>query len=381
MSDGDGDGARARGAPIETRPPDGGTSAMSLAAERAATSPIVEVDGLEQVFATAAGRVYAVNGVSFRIEPGQAVGLVGESGSGKSTVARCLVRLHEPTGGRIRFRGQDVTHLSEGAFRPLRSQIQMVFQDPTLSLNPRLTVKQTLSEPLTLHKIVSNGDLNARLGELMDTVNLDRRLLGRRPHQLSGGQKQRVGIARAIATRPAFVVLDEPTSSLDMSIRIQIIALLRRLQVELGMTYLFISHDLSTVRHLCGRVLVMYLGQVVEEGPVEEIFANPKHPYTQALLSAVPIPDPSRRHARRRIALPGETPHLTAPIVGCPLADRCPHVQPSHRVGGIPLVEVGPGGHRVACLLYGADGEGDLREEGTAGRAAGREPPAWDSGP
>ena len=348
-------------------------------------APLLEVNGLEQVYATAAGRVYAVNGVSFRIERGEAVGLVGESGSGKSTVAKCLVRLLEPTAGRISFRGQDITHLSEGSFRPLRSRIQMVFQDPTMSLNPRLTVKQTLSEPLKLHKVATDGDLNGRLGELVDQVNLDRRFLGRRPHQLSGGQRQRVGIARAIATRPDFVVLDEPTSSLDMSIRIQIIALLRRLQLELGMTYLFISHDLSTVRHLCSRVLVMYLGQVVEEGPVEEIFNNPRHPYTQALLSAVPIPDPALRHRRQRIVLPGETPHPTSPVVGCPFADRCAHVQPSHRVGRIPLLGVGRGGHRVACLLYGPGEEGDRVEaapaRGEQPRVPAREPFAWDSGP
>lgn len=353
--------------------------------EAAAPRPLLEVDGLEHVFRTAGGHVYAVNGVSFRVSPGEAVGLVGESGSGKSTVAKCLVRLLEPTGGRILFGGRDVTHLSEGEFRPLRSRVQMVFQDPTMSLNPRLTVKQTLSEPLRLHNVAANGNPEERLAELMDLVNLDRGFLGRRPHQLSGGQKQRVGIARAIATRPDFVVLDEPTSSLDMSIRIQIIALLRRLQSELGMTYLFISHDLSTVRHLCTWVIVMYLGQVVEEGPTEEIFNNPKHPYTQALLSAVPIPDPALRHERRRIALPGETPHLTHPIVGCPLADRCPYVQPSHRAGRIPFFEVGPGNHRVACLLYAPDaargGIPGRSEHGDRVPSVATEPSVLGSGP
>src|SRR5262249_29110866 len=250
------------------------------------TAPLVEVEDLKKVFSAHGGRVYAVNGVSFRIEAGEAVALVGESGSGKSTVAKCLVRLVDPSEGRIVFRGRGVTAMREGEVRPLRSRIQMVFQDPTMSLNPRLTVKQTLSEPLKLHGVARNGSLDGHLGELMDLVNLDRRLLGRRPHQLSGGQKQRVGIARAIATRPDFVILDEPTSSLDMSIRIQIIDLLRRLQRDLGMTYLFISHDLSTVRYLCSRVIVMYLGTIVEEGPVEAIFTSPKHPYTQALLSA-----------------------------------------------------------------------------------------------
>lgn len=320
--------------------------------ERSATQPLVDVSGLEQVFHGPAGKVHAVNGVSFTIAPGEAVGLVGESGSGKSTVAKCLVRLQEPTGGTIRFDGQDVTHLSDGEFRPLRKRIQMVFQDPTMSLNPRLSIGQTLAEPFKVHGLVNSGGLDRQIAELMAHVNLEPALIKRRPTELSGGQKQRVGIARAIATHPELVVLDEPTSSLDMSIRIQIISLLQRLQAEMGMAYLFISHDLSTVRYLCSRVLVMYLGQVVEEGPVEEIFTNPKHPYTQALLSAVPIPDPALRKSRQRIVLTGETPHLHAPVVGCPLADRCAWVEPSHREGRIPMIEIGPGGHRVACLLY-----------------------------
>jgi len=314
--------------------------------------PLIAVEDLHQVFKTAAGRVYAVNGVTFEIGPGEAVGLVGESGSGKSTIARSIVRLLEPTAGQIAYRGQDIAHLPEREMRPLRSRLQMVFQDPALSLNPRLTVRQTLSEPLKLHKIVRNGDLDSHLNRLMDLVNLERRYLSRKPGELSGGEKQRVGIARAIATGPEFVILDEPTSSLDMSIRIQVIDLLRRLQGELGMAYLFISHDLSTVRYLCSRVIVMYLGKIVEEGPVEDIFTNPKHPYTQALLSAVPIPDPRLRNTRARIVLPGETPHLTAPVDGCPLADRCPYVEPSHREGEIPMIEIGSGGHRVACLPY-----------------------------
>lgn len=314
---------------------------------------ILSVDNLEQQFKTPGGLVYAVNGVSFQIAAGESVGLVGESGSGKSTIAKSIVRLSEPTGGSISYRGRDITHLSAGEMRPLRSRLQMVFQDPTLSLNPRLTVRQTLSEPLKLHKISQGkADLPTHLNRLMDLVNLDRTLLDRRPSQLSGGQRQRVGIARAIATEPDFIVLDEPTSSLDMSIRISIIELLRDLQREMGLAYLFISHDLSTVRYLCSRVIVLYLGTIVEEGTVEEIFTEPKHPYTQALLSAVPIPDPGLRSTRNRIVLPGETPHLTHPIVGCPLADRCPYVEPSHREGRIPMVSVGPDDHRVACLLY-----------------------------
>jgi oligopeptide/dipeptide ABC transporter ATP-binding protein len=331
--------------------------------------PLIAVENLEQVFRTPAGRVFAVNGIDFAVAPGEAVGLVGESGSGKSTVAKALVRLLEPTSGRIVYRGQDIAHLGERQVRPLRANLQMVFQDPTLSLNPRLTVRQTLTEPLKIHKIVAKDGLEDHLRHLMDLVNLDRRFLDRRPAQLSGGQRQRIGIARAIATRPEFVVLDEPTSSLDMSIRIQIIDLLRDLQRELGMAYLFISHDLSTVRYLCSRVNVMYLGKIVEEGPAEEIFTNPKHPYTQALLSAVPIPDPRLRDTRARTVLPGETPHLTAPVVGCPLADRCPYVEPSHREGTIPMIAIGPGGHRVACVLYEGDAGSDAAAS-AAGRAA-----------
>jgi oligopeptide/dipeptide ABC transporter ATP-binding protein len=334
--------------------------------------PLLRVEELRHVYRTPAGRVYAVDGVSFAVGAGETVGLVGESGSGKSTVARCLVRLLEPSGGRVVFAGREISRLGEGELRPLRARLQMVFQDPTLSLNPRLTVRQTLSEPLRVHRIAVNSDLDRHLGELMDLVNLDRALLGRRPGALSGGQRQRVGIARAIATRPDFVVLDEPTSSLDLSIRSQIISLLRRLQRELGMAYLFISHDLTTVRTLCSRVIVMYLGQIVEEGPVESIFADPKHPYTQALLSAAPVADPRRRHERRRIVLPGETPSLHAPVVGCPLADRCPYVEPSHRVGRMPLFEVGGGGHRVACVLYRDGAEARAEEAGM--RENGRRP-------
>jgi oligopeptide transport system ATP-binding protein len=315
-------------------------------------TPLLAVNDLRQTFHSVAGKTYAVNGVSFTIQPGETVGLVGESGSGKSTIAKCLVRLQQPVSGEIIYRGRDVARVSGREFRPLRKHLQMVFQDPTMSLNPRLSVRQTLSEPLRLYGDVARGEMERRIFELMDQVNLERTLINRQPHELSGGQRQRVGIARAIAGKPEFVVLDEPTSSLDMSIRVQIIRLLERLQSELGMAYLFISHDLSTVRYLCKRVIVLYLGEVVEEGPAQEIFENPKHPYTQALLSAIPVPDPTMRRSRKRIVLPGETPHLHEPMVGCPLADRCEFVQPSHRAGKIPMIDVGPGGHRAACLLY-----------------------------
>jgi oligopeptide transport system ATP-binding protein len=291
--------------------------------------------------------VHAVSGVSFAVHAGETVALVGESGCGKSTTARCIVRLVDPSGGRILFGGRDLTALSKRAFRPLRRDVQMVFQDPNASLNPSMTIRQTLREPLRLHG-VDGGDVEAQLHDLMRRVQLEPALLNRRPDQLSGGQKQRVVIARAIATRPSFVVLDEPTSSLDMSLRITLLDLLTELQRELGMTYLFITHDFSTVRHIADRVVVMYLGKVMESGPVDDVLDAPKHPYTRALIAAAPVPEPRRR--RERVVLPGETPSTTTRIVGCPFQDRCPHVMPECRQGEIPFFQVGR--QQVACLLY-----------------------------
>lgn len=306
--------------------------------------PLLEVIDLRHTFHQRGATIDAVQGVSFRVEAGEAVALVGESGSGKSTVARCLVRLLEPTAGTIAFDGRDVTRLDDRAFRPLRRDIQMVFQDPTLSLNPRLTVRQTLSEPLLLHRIATRNTLDTQLHALLDAVQLDRRYLDRRPRELSGGQKQRVGIARAIASRPRFIALDEPTSSLDMSIRVQILTLLRRLQRELGAAYLFISHDLSTVRYLCSRVIVMYRGHIVEEGPVEALFTNPQHPYTRALLAAVPIPDPALRHTRRSVEPLDDA-------AAAELAARCRAAQAN---GGESATMLTVGRHhRIACLPYG----------------------------
>ena len=258
---------------------------------------ILQIEGLHKRFRLSKTQiVHAVNGIDIKLAPREAVGLVGESGCGKSTTARCIVRLDEVTQGKIFFQGSDITTISASQFRPMRSAIQMVFQDPTLSLNPRLTVRKTLREPLRVHGLISNRQqMDTRIKEVMKLVNLEQRFIDRRPNQLSGGQRQRVGIARALMTNPELVVLDEPTSSLDMSIRIHIIELLKRLQDQLGMTYLFISHDLSTVRSLCHRVLVMYLGRVVEMGPVDKIFDNPLHAYTKALLSAIPIPDPQAK--------------------------------------------------------------------------------------
>lgn len=313
--------------------------------------PLLSVDSYSRVYDIPGGHLYAVDGVSFDVAPGEAVAVVGESGSGKSTLARGIVHLESATSGHIHFKGQDVTRMSDGKFRPLRRYVQMVFQDPRLSLNPRLSIRQTVSEPLRLHRIVGRGQIEQRLRDVLEMVNLEPRLAGRRPHELSGGQRQRVAIARAIATYPDFVVLDEPTSSLDMSVRVQIIDLLRRLQRELGMAYLFITHDLSTARSLCSRTIVMYLGRVMEIGPTEEVFADPKHPYTRALISAIPVPDPGVK--KKRMILSGETPSPTRRIIGCPFASRCPYVMDACTGQDIPLFNVDAAGrHRVSCILY-----------------------------
>lgn len=308
--------------------------------------PLLKVVELVKSFQEGALVLWAVNGVTFQIYPGETVGLVGESGCGKTTTARCILRLTEPTAGQVYFNGSDLTKLSPREMRAQRRNLQMVFQDPDTSLNPRFTVRRTLAEPLRLHNLVSGQRLEERLRETMIRVNMNLGFLDRYPHQLSEGQKQRVGVARAIITEPQFVALDEPTSSLDMSIRIHVIGLLQRLQEELGMTYLFISHDLSAVRNLCNRVLVMYLGRIVEAGPVEEIFERPLHHYTQALLSAIPIPEPGKR--RQRILLRGEPPSLFDLPEGCAFHERCPYVEPLCR-RELPLLGDVGGGHLVAC--------------------------------
>lgn len=258
------------------------------------SEPVMRVEDLRKEFHSHGTVVRAVDGVSFEIHPGETLALVGETGCGKSTTARCILRLIEPTGGRVVFRGEDIAALRPRPFRALRRDIQMVFQDPDTSLNPSMTVRQMLREPLKLYG--AEGDAsNERLRELMDRVRLDPALLDRRPHQLSGGQKQRVGIARAVATRPALVVLDEPTSALDMSLRVTLLGLLTHLQRDLGVAYLFITHDLSTVRQVADRVVVMYDGRVVESGTVDAVLDSPSEPYTKALISAIPVPDPGRR--------------------------------------------------------------------------------------
>jgi oligopeptide transport system ATP-binding protein len=308
--------------------------------------PLLRVEELVKTFRQGQITIWAVSGVSFEVFRGEAVGLVGESGCGKTTTARCILRLIQPASGRVYLAGTDLSQLSEREMRAQRRHIQMVFQDPNTSLNPRFTVRRTLAEPLRLHHLDDDLSVEERLHETMMRVNLEPAFLDRYPHQLSGGQKQRVGIARAIITEPQFVALDEPASSLDMSIRIYIIGLLKRLQDELGMTYLFISHDLSTVRALCNRVLVMYAGQIVEAGQTDDVFERPLHLYTRALLSAIPIPDPQTR--RQRILLEGEPPSLFERPVGCVFHERCPEAQPLCRDRQPVLLDAG-GGHLVAC--------------------------------
>jgi oligopeptide/dipeptide ABC transporter ATP-binding protein len=323
---------------------------MNGASAPAEEGPLLEVIDLEKRFRSHGQVVHAVNGVSFGAFAGETVALVGESGCGKSTTARCIVRLTDPSAGQILYRSRDVSAISRRRFRALRPEIQMVFQDPNASLNPSMTIRQTLREPFRLHDGARRNELEAQVQELMRLVQLEPALLSRRPDQLSGGQKQRVGIARAIASNPALVVLDEPTSSLDMSLRLSLLELLEDLQRRLGMTYLFITHDFSTVRHVADRVVVMYLGKVMESGPVDELLDNPKHPYTQALIAAIPVPEP---RTRPRAKLHGETPSALRPIVGCPFQDRCRHVMEECRQGEIPFFDVG--GRKVACLLYAGD--------------------------
>ena len=294
-----------------------------------------------------APRISAVDGVSFDVKRGETLGLVGESGCGKSTIARCVTRLIEPSEGTIRLEDRDITGLSASELRDFRSKMQMVFQDPTVALNPRLSVRRMIEEPIRLHSSLSRKGRMERTEEVLAEVGLGSDLAERYPHELSGGQRQRVNIARAIATRPRFVVLDEPTSALDVSLRSRIILLLEELRGRLGLSYLFISHDLATVKYLAGRIAVMYLGRIVEQADTAELFTRPLHPYTRALLSAVPVPDPAVR--RNRFDLAGEVPSPVDVPTGCALRGRCPLAKPVC-AEPVALRELGSG-HFVACHL------------------------------
>ena len=275
------------------------------------------------------GVVRAVDGVSFSIPAGKTLGLVGESGSGKTTVARTLLRLTEPTSGSFRLGGEDVFALAPMPLRALRRRIQIVFQDPYSSLNPRMTVRQTLREPLEIHRLASGKERDTRVGALLDEVGLDTELADRYPHELSGGQRQRVGIARALSVEPTFLVCDEPVSALDVSVQAQVLNLLTDLQQQRGLTYLFIAHDLAVVKHIADDVAVMYLGRIVERAAAATIYDLPRHPYTRSLLSAVPVPDPKAQ--QQRIVLQGDVPSPTNPPPGCPFHPRCPHPKKNDR--------------------------------------------------
>ncbi|CAN5715498.1 dipeptide ABC transporter ATP-binding protein [soil metagenome] len=313
---------------------------------------LLHIDSLKKYYPIRFGlrsyrMLHAVDGISLDVQAGETIGLVGESGSGKSTVGKCVTMLERPTDGRIQFDRSTLSELSFNALRPHRKSIQMVFQDPYDSLNPRRTAGETVLEPIQIHKMASGLDARERVAELFERVGLRTDYMSRFPHQLSGGQQQRVGIARALATDPKMLVLDEPTSALDVSVQAKLIKLLRRLKDEQNLTYLFISHDLSVVGYLSDRVAVMYLGQIIEFGLTSEVYRHPRHPYTMALMSAVPAANPLDR--RERIILEGEIPSPIEPPNHCRLVSRCPFAAPECSSQPMELWEVAPG-HSVACI-------------------------------
>jgi len=343
--------------------------------------PLVELEHLKVYFPIKSGLVLdrhvgdirAVDDVSLTIRRGETVGLVGESGCGKSTVGRTILRLYKPTAGRILFDGQDISELGETELRPLRRRMQMVFQDPFASLNPRHSVGRIIGEPLRSHGLANRREASGRVRDLLKTVGLPSDAAGRYPHEFSGGQRQRIGLARALALNPDFVVADEPVSALDVSIQAQIINLFEQLQEEFELTYLFIAHDLAVVRHISDRIAVMYLGWIVEISPAAELYDNPLHPYTISLLSAVPIPDPVVERQRESILLAGDLPSPANPPPACRFHTRCPFVQPTRCRDEIPPLRKLAEGHEVAC--HWAE---DIKE----GRITPRErEPVFEPGP
>ena len=311
---------------------------------------ILEVKHLKKYFKTPKGMLHAVDDVNFTIERGKTLGIVGESGCGKSTTGRCILRLIEPTDGEVIFDGVDVTKLSKKEMRAMRKDMQIIFQDPFSSLDPRKTVLQTISEPIIANKLVEGKEnIEARVLELMETVGLAERLINSYPHELDGGRRQRIGVARALAMEPKFIVCDEPVSALDVSIQAQILNLLEDLKEKMGLTYIFITHDLSVVNHFADDIAVMYLGQLVEKAPAEELFANPTHPYTKALLSAIPIPELGDKP--ERILLKGEITSPINPPDACRFAKRCNYACDQCNQKCPELVEIRPG-HFVSCHLW-----------------------------
>ncbi len=293
--------------------------------------------------------VKAVDGVTIDIYPGETLGLVGESGCGKSTLGRALLRLTEPTAGHVFYRGRDLARLSRGEMREQRKHLQMIFQDPYASLNPRMTVGQIIGEPIETFRLARGKEVDQRVQELMETVGLNKRFIKRYPHEFSGGQRQRIGIARALAVDPDFIVADEPISALDVSIQAQIMNLMERLQRQKNLTYLFISHDLRAIRHVSDRVAVMYLGKLVEIADAKTIYDEPLMPYTKALISAVPVPDPEVEASRQRVVLEGDVPSPINPPSGCRFHTRCPYAIPACREVIPPLAEIKPN-HFAACI-------------------------------
>ena len=314
-------------------------------------TPLIQTKDLKKYFKTGTGMLHAVDNVNLSIEKGQTLGVVGESGCGKSTLGRTILRLLPATGGSVFFDGKDVQKLGTSEMKRMRSEMQIIFQDPYASLNPRLSVSQIIEEPLKVNHIYKNKEEKDRkILELMDTVGLARRLANSYPHELDGGRRQRIGVARALALNPSFIVCDEPVSALDVSIQAQVLNLMMDLQDSMGLTYMFITHDLSVVRHISTHIAVMYLGQVVEYAPSHQLFDDPKRPYTKALLSAIPIPDLAYRNKKREL-IKGEITSPIDPKPGCRFAARCPHAGEKCTQKDLRLTDIGPE-HQVACVMY-----------------------------
>ena len=320
------------------------------------TQPVLKIEGLQKHFATTTGGAFskvkgtvkAVDGIDLEIYAGQTIGLVGESGCGKTTAGRTILKLYEPTGGKITFEGQDITNLTPKQMKPLRSQMQMIFQDPFASLNPRHTVGTIIGAAFDIQGITPEGGIEAEVQRLMARVGLNPEHINRYPHEFSGGQRQRIGVARAIALKPKLIVADEPVSALDVSIQAQVVNLLEDLQDEFNMAYIFVAHDLSVVQHISDRVIVMYLGKVMEEADKVDLFTHPRHPYTKALLSAVPVADPIKGRKRERIILQGDLPSPVNPPAGCVFNTRCWKAQDKCRTEVPQLMQISTN-HRIAC--------------------------------